>query len=88
MPLLAKLKKAFVPPDPKAALNAPPGVTRTKVWLDVSIANAEPGRIEIGEFPSIDVVGRRYVSETSPVRWEIGVIVGQGVLSRRKCIAV
>lgn len=48
MPLLAKLKKAFVPPDPKAALNAPPGVTRTKVWFDVSIGNAEPGRIEMG----------------------------------------
>lgn len=49
MPLLAKLKKAFIPPDPKAAFAAPPGVHRTTAWLDVAIGDTEAGRIELGE---------------------------------------
>ncbi len=48
MPLLAKLKKAFIPPDAKAAYAAPAGATRSHVWMEVAVGDAKPGRIEMG----------------------------------------
>ncbi|KLT40675.1 hypothetical protein CC85DRAFT_308867 [Cutaneotrichosporon oleaginosum] len=53
MPLLAKLKKAFIPPDAKAQYAPPPGVRRTHVWMDVSIGDAPVGRIEMELFDEV-----------------------------------
>lgn len=49
MPFLAKLKKAFIPPDPKAQYAAPAGVQRTQAWLQIAIGDQPVGKIEIGE---------------------------------------
>jgi len=47
--LKASLKKTFVPPDEKAALNAPEGVVRPKVFFDIKIGEQGIGRIVMGE---------------------------------------
>lgn len=48
MPILDKLKKAFIPPDAKAQYAAPAGTHRSRVWMDVVVGNAPAGRIEMG----------------------------------------
>lgn len=53
MPFLAKLKKAFIPVDPKRALDAPPGTSRPHVFMDISIGDEPAGRIEVELFSDI-----------------------------------
>ncbi|TXT15611.1 hypothetical protein VHUM_00114 [Vanrija humicola] len=48
-----KLHNAFIPPDENAPFNAPPGVVRPRVFLDIAIGEHECGRIEIELFSDI-----------------------------------
>lgn len=47
------LHKAFIPPDENAAFEAPEGVVRPHVFLDMTIGGQEAGRIEIELFSDI-----------------------------------
>lgn len=48
MPLLASLKKHFIPADPAKAHDAPEGVSRPAVSFDITIGDKPAGRIEMG----------------------------------------